>query len=193
MLKPRLILASASPRRQELLRQAGYTFDIRPADIDESIFPPALTPGGMVSYLAEQKARAVASSLTNEIVLAADTVVVLAGRIFGKPADRDDARQMLSRLSGTVHSVLTAVAIVRPGTHFSRSQLVESSVQMRPLSSKEIEAYLDTNNWQGKAGSYGIQDPDPFVTRITGSLTNIVGLPMEEVRELLAAAGVSYI
>jgi septum formation protein len=186
----RLILASASPRRQELLREAGYRFVVHPADIDESIYPPGLNAGGLATYLAEQKARAVANSFGDDVVLAADTVVALAGQTFGKPADRNDARQMLSRLSGTTHRVLTGVTVVRPSSGFSRSRLVESSVQMRPLSAGEIDAYLDTNNWQGKAGSYGIQDHDPFVTRITGSLTNIVGLPMDEARDLLAAAGI---
>jgi len=190
MLQARLVLASASPRRQELLREAGYRFDVRPADIDESIYPTALTPGELAVYLAGQKAAAVASRAGDEVVLAADTVVALAGHVFGKPADREDARLMLARLSGTTHLVLTGVMVVRRSTGFSRSRLVESSVRMRPLSASEIDAYLDSNNWQGKAGSYGIQDHDPFVTRITGSLTNIVGLPMDETRELLAAAGI---
>jgi septum formation protein len=190
MPQPRLILASASPRRQELLREAGFCFEVRPADIDESVFPPGLAPGGLATYLAERKARAVASHFGQAVVLAADTVVALDSQIFGKPADRNDARNMLTRLSGTTHAVLTGIAVVQPATGHSRSRLVESSVQMRPLSASEIETYLDTNNWQGKAGSYGIQDPDPFVTRITGSLTNIVGLPMDEAQELLAAAGV---
>jgi septum formation protein len=190
MLQPWLILASASPRRQELLREAGYRFEIHPADIDESIRPAGLSPAQVALYLAEKKARAVAGSFSDRVVLAADTIVVLEGRIFGKPADRGDARQMLSRLSGTVHSVVTGVAVVRLSRKYFCSQLVESSVEMRPLSAGEIEAYLDTNNWQGKAGSYGIQDQDPFVTRITGSLSNIVGLPMEEARSMLTAAGV---
>lgn len=188
MQRRRLILASASPRRQELLREAGYTFDVRPADIDESIYPPGLSPGELALYLAEKKAQTIAASFDDEVVLAADTVVALDGSIFGKPADRDDARRMLSRLSGTTHWVLTGIAVVCQSISFCRSRVVESSVQMRPLSAGEMEAYLDTSNWQGKAGGYGIQDPDPFVTRITGSLTNIVGLPMEEAVELLAAA-----
>ncbi len=173
-----------------MLREAGYRFDVRPADIDEAAYPPGLTAGELVTYLAGQKAQAVAISFAGDVVLAADTVVALAGEILGKPGDRNDARQMLRRLSGTTHSVLTGVTVVRPSIGFSRSRLVESSVRMRPLSPNDIDAYLDTNNWQGKAGSYGIQDQDPFVTRITGSLTNIVGLPMEETSELLAAAGI---
>jgi septum formation protein len=186
----RLILASASPRRQELLRDAGYRFIVSPADIDESIYPPNLSPGQVAVYLSEQKARTAARSYPSDVILAADTVVAMGGELFGKPADREDARRMLGRLSGSVHGVLTGVTVACPATGFWRTRLAESAVHMRPLTAAELDSYLDTNQWQGKAGGYGIQDPDPFVTRSTGSLTNIVGLPMQETAELLAEAGI---
>jgi septum formation protein len=189
MDRPRLILASASPRRQELLREAGYEFLVRPADVDESDYPPGISPGDLAALLARRKARAVAETHPNELILAADTVVALGGELFGKPADREDARRMLRRLSGTTHSVVTGVAVMRRSANFLAERLAESAVHMRPLTTAEVESYLDTDGWQGKAGGYGIQDPDPFVTRITGSLTNIVGLPMDEVGELLKEAG----
>lgn len=189
MPEPRLILASASPRRQELLREAGYRFLVHPADVDESNYPPGLTPGGLAFYLARRKAETVAEAFPDDLVLAADTVVALGAELFGKPADREDARRMLARLSGTAQAVLTGVAVLRRSAGFLRERLVESAVHMRPLSPAELESYLDTGAWQGKAGAYGIQDPDPFVTRMTGSLSNIVGLPMDEVREILVEAG----
>ena len=188
--EPRLILASASPRRQELLREGGYRFTVRPADVDESDYPPGLSAGGLAGYLAGRKAAVVAEALPEDVVLAADTVVALEGEVFGKPADRGDARRMLGRLSGTAHGVITGIIVVHRSAGFSGSRVVESAVHMRQLTAAEIEAYLDTGGWRGKAGGYGIQDPDPFVTRITGSLTNIVGLPMEDARELLRAAGI---
>lgn len=187
---PRLILASGSPRRQQLLRGAGYRFEVRPADIDESDVPPGLSPADVAAHLSSRKAEVVAGRFPDDVVLAADTVVAHDGELFGKPADAADARAMLARLSGTTQSVVTGVAVVRRSTGFVRSALVTSAVHMRPMSSAEIDAYVATGQWQGKAGGYGIQDDDPFVTRTTGSLTNVVGLPMEETARLLSAAGV---
>lgn len=187
---PRLILASASPRRQELLREAGYVFLVHPADLDESDLPPGLAPGDVAEYLAGRKAAAVAGRFPDDVVLAADTVVALAGEVLGKPADADHARRMLARLSGTRHEAITGVAVVRPATGFARRVRVTSAVSMRSLSPAEVAAYVATGRWQGKAGGYGIQDHDPFVTRIAGSLTNIVGLPMDETAALLREAEV---
>ena len=190
MPPPRLILASASPRRQELLREAGYTFVVSPADIDETDHPPGLPPGGVALYLAERKAQVAAARFPEDVVLAADTVVSLGGRAVGKPDDAAHARRMLGELSGTTHAVLTGVAVLHRSRDLASSRLVSSDVQMRPLSAAEIEAYVAGGQWQGKAGGYGIQDDDPFVTRITGSLSNIVGLPMETTVEMLREAGV---
>ena len=190
MHPPRLILASASPRRQELLREAGYAFIVSPADIDETDHPPGLPPGGVALYLARRKADAVAGRFPHDVVLAADTVVSLHGRPVGKPEDAADARRMLGELSGTTHAVLTGVAVVHRSRDHVARRLVSSDVHMRGLSPAEIDAYVAGGQWQGKAGSYGIQDQDPFVTRITGSLSNIVGLPMEATVEMLREAGV---
>ena len=148
-------------------------FDIQPADVDESDHPPGLEPAVLAAYLADRKADAVAARFPDAVVLAADTVVALGATALGKPADAQHARAMLASLAGTNHAVVTAV-----------------TVHMRRLTPAEIDAYVATGQWQGKAGGYGIQDQDPFVTRITGSLTNIVGLPMDETRGLLREAGV---
>jgi septum formation protein len=187
---PRLILASASPRRQELLREAGYAFEVHPADVDESDHPPGLTPAALAAYLADRKAEAVAAQFPDEVVLAADTVVALGDHSLGKPADARHARAMLASLAGTNHAVITGATVLHRARGLRLQAVATSSVYMRPLSQAEIDAYVATNQWQGKAGGYGIQDQDPFVTRITGSLTNIVGLPMEETGGLLREAGV---
>ena len=188
---PRLILASASPRRQSLLREAGYSFVIHPADIDEENYPSGLTPAQLAEFLANAKADAVASVYPNDVTIGSDTIVALGEQLLGKPVDAIHARQMLSQLSGTTHIVITGVAVVQPGISFRASSAVTSTVQMRPLTDDEIERYVAGGEWQGKAGGYGIQDNDPFVTNLGGSLTNIVGLPMEAATKLLSAAGIS--
>lgn len=187
---PALVLASASPRRREILHQAGYEFDVHPADIDEDDHPLNLLPGDLAEWLAGEKARAIAPHFPASVVLAADTVVAFGDLILGKPDDPDHARQMLSLLSGSTHMVVTGVAALRAPSFF-RSTRVISAVRMRQLTDGEIDQYVASNEWKGKAGGYGIQDDDPFVTRISGSFTNIVGLPLEETQELLAAAGIA--
>lgn len=193
---PRLILASASPRRQQLLRDAGYEFTVESASIDEDAAALELTardlaPGDLAEYLARLKAGAVASRFPDNVVLAADTVVAFADTVLGKPRDAADARRMLSLLGGTVHSVITVVAVVQASANFSRHARVLSAVHMRSLTEQEIAQYVASNQWQGKAGGYGIQDPDPFVTRTSGCLTNIVGLPMHTTAEMLSEAGIA--
>lgn len=187
---PRLILASASSRRQQLLAEAGYTFDVCPAGVDEENVPPNLLPGDLAEYLARVKAEAVAPRFREAVVLAADTVVAYADMVLGKPRDAEDAGRMLRLLGGTVHSVITGVAVVRIAGSFSRHTRVLSSVHMRPLTEDEVARYVASREWEGKAGGYGIQDPDPFVTRTAGCHTNIVGLPMTTTGDLLREAGV---
>ena len=184
------MLASGSPRRQQLLREAGYAFEVVPADIDESAYPPGLLPGAIAEHLAVEKARAVAGRFADDVVLAADTVVAFGDRPLGKPADADDAHRMLRLLGGTTHLVITGVCVMRPADGFVRRSRVTSAVHMRPLSDAEIEQYVASGDWAGKAGGYGIQDDDPFVTRISGCHTNIVGLPMTDAARMLSEAGV---
>jgi septum formation protein len=190
MPSPRLILASSSPRRRELLHTAGYAFEVHPADVDEDDYPVGTTPADLALFLARVKARTVAERFPADVVLAADTVVAFGDEPLGKPTDAADAARMLGRLSGTTHVVITGVCVVSRKTESVAR--VMSSVTMKALSPQEIADYVATNDWKGKAGGYGIQDEgsDRFIVRATGSRTNIVGLPMEEARELLAAAGV---
>jgi septum formation protein len=186
----KLILASASPRRQELLRDAGYVFEVDPADVDESAHPASMLPAQVAVLLAEAKARVVAARHPEDVVLAADTVVAFGDQLLGKPADAAAAKKMLQLLSGTTHLVITGVCVMRQAAQFAKSTRSMSAVRMRVLTAREIEEYVAGGQWQGKAGGYGIQDPDPFVIRVAGSESNVVGLPMSVTRQLLAEAGV---
>ena len=192
MESPRLILASASPRRRQLLFEAGYAFEVHPADIDEDDYPPQTLPGDIAQRLALLKAQALVARFSNDVILAADTVVAFGDIPLGKPTDENDAIRILELLSGTTHVVITGVTVLRPATQFSISTRVMSAVRMRVWSQKEIHKHVASGDWMGKAGGYGIQDerPDPFVKRLSGSHSNIVGLPMEATTELLSSAGV---
>ncbi len=159
--------------------------------MDESSLIRNLSPADAASRIAAAKAQAVAGRFPDDVVLAADTIVALGGTILGKPADAADARRILSQLSGTTHQVITGVAVVHIRSALSLLEHVISTVEMKPLSPDEIDAYIASNQWQGKAGAYGIQDPDPFVRRTAGCMTNIVGLPMTTTRKLLGQAGIS--
>jgi septum formation protein len=174
-----------------LLREAGYEFAIDPADADEETYPADVSPAELAMLLSRRKADVVAARHPRDMVLAADTVVAVGRQILGKPVDPPHAREMLGLLSGTMHEVITAVTIGRDRPTVIRQDVcVVSTVQMRLLSEREIEEYVATDGWRGKAGGYGIQDRDPFVTCISGSLTNIVGLPMEATAKLLASMGI---
>ncbi len=183
----RLVLASASPRRTELLSRVGIAHEVSPSRADET--PRAgEPPRECASRLAAAKAAAVAAARPGALVLAADTVVEHGGEALGKPGDEREAAAMLERLSGEVHAVTTAVALVGPGA--SESVRVTTEVEMRPLSRAEIEDYVSSGEWRGKAGAYAIQGiAAAFVLEVRGSVTNVIGLPLAEVIELLARAG----
>ena len=172
----RLLLASRSPRRARLLREAGYEIDVVPADVDESRFD-AEPPRRYVSRLAAAKAAAVAARAGGRIVVAADTVVLIDGLVLGKPADRDDAASMLGRLSGRTHEVLTGVVVARDGR---RLDAVETTrVTFATLEPPRIAWYAGTGEPDDKAGAYAVQGiGSRFVERIEGSYTNVVGLPV---------------
>jgi septum formation protein len=178
-----MILASASPRRAELLTSAGYAFEVAPSDVDETPWPGE-APGDYALRVARAKAAAAASRVPGTLVLAADTVVVAAGRILGKPADMEDAARMLRILSGGIHQVVTAV-VVRRGPH-ERSEVVTTRVRFLPLSEAELEWYVDSGEPEGKAGAYAIQGlAARFIDWIEGSWSNVVGLPVATVYRLI--------
>jgi septum formation protein len=159
--------------------------------VDEDDHPRRILPAELAQYLAVKKADAVARQFPDDVVLAADTVVAFGDRPLGKPADAEHAIRMLELLSGTTHIVITGVAVMRAAVGHAAKSRVMSAVRMRFLAADEIARYVAGGQWRGKAGGYGIQDRDPFVTRVSGCHTNIVGLPMPETRRLLAAAGVT--
>jgi septum formation protein len=186
----RLILASASPRRAEILRDAGYHFTVLSSAIDETPYPDE-SPQNLVQRLANAKAElAAARSVGPAILIAADTEVVLDGHIFGKPRSSDEARRMLTKLSGRTHSVLTGVCLIRlPDAE--RISFVETTlVQFSALSEEEITRYLATGEPHDKAGAYAIQGyAARYIPRIEGCYCNVVGLPLARLQQALSELG----
>jgi septum formation protein len=194
MFDPPLVLASASPRRRELLARAGVAFEVMPAGIEEDALPGE-APGRTAARLARAKALAVAQRLgpdPERFVLGADTLVVLEQRVFGKPRDPRDAEAMLSSLVGRTHRVITALVVVRSRDLGWRARSVESRVRMRPAELDEIRAYVATGEPLDKAGAYALQGRGRrFVAEVAGSESNVIGLPLDETLELLREAGAS--
>ena len=185
----KLVLASASPRRLDLLARIGVTPDaVDPADIDECV-PPGELPKAHAQRLAEEKAAAVAARHPDAIALAADTVVAVGRRILPKVEDEATLRQCMALLSGRRHRVLTGVALALPGGGI-KSRVVETMIAMKRLSAEEIDYYADHGEWRGKAGGYALQGyGEVYVRHIAGSYSNVVGLPLAETRHLLKSAG----
>jgi len=194
-----LVLASSSPRRQALLREAGIAFEVYPPPLVEPPFEQGgLSPRRWAEALSFFKARATAAALRpsrdadgsarpgppERLILAADTVAALADRALGKARDADDARAMLRELSTHPHQVITGVTLLAGGRRLIRSET--TTVFMKPMSAAEIDAYVASGEWVGKAGAYAIQETaDRYVERIEGSLSNVVGLPIELLRGML--------
>ena len=185
-----LILASKSPRRKYLLKQAGLQFKVIPSQVDESTVPMT-SPESYVKLLAEQKAQDIARQYPDNYVIGADTIVLMDGTILGKPKSRDEARQMLTRLSGKTHQVLTGFAVFFTAGSYNYSDTVKTDVRFKNLAPEEIEWYIHTPEPFDKAGAYAIQGLGTILVKsINGSYTNVVGLPVCEVMELLLREGV---
>ena len=185
----RLILASASERRQALLRRMGYAFEVVPPNVDESV-PPGLPPERVAERLAERKAAAVAAGLSGALVIGADTIVALGDEIIGKPRDRADARRILRRLRGTAQRVITGVCLLDTATGRRLVAHETSLVKAAPVSDDEIDRYVASGLGDDKAGAYAVQEADdPFVQSIDGSFDNVVGLPTELLARLLSELG----
>ncbi len=182
-----IILASASPRRKQLLTEAGYKFTVVQSDIDESAFPAeGLGACEYAERLALAKAKNVAEKHPDCLVIGADTVANFKGQIIGKPADAKDAEQITRKLFSGPHKVITAVAIIQlsNGTELSESET--TTVYPKKLTAEQIREHIKSKSWQGKAGAYSIKESgDEFIERIDGSLTNVMGLPMELLERLL--------
>jgi septum formation protein len=190
---PRLILASASPRRQELLGLLGLPFEVIPSEVDEAALVGELgeqpLPAEMARRLAEVKAADVAARHPDALVLGADTIVVLGDAILGKPVSPDDARRMLALLSGRTHQVITGVALRGPGV--GATDAVSTDVTFRELTPREIDAYVATGEPMDKAGAYALQGRAAvLIEGIRGDYTNVVGLPIPRLAILLRRHGI---
>lgn len=181
----KLVLGSKSPRRKQLLGELGYSFEIRTKDTDES-FPDDLHYSLVPEHIAKLKAEALLSELKeDELLITADTIVVLDNEVIGKPTSRENAIELLNKLSGRTHQVISGIWVGTPSKHISKS--VTTSVTFVALSQEEIEHYIDTHQPFDKAGSYGVQDWIGLigVKSIEGSYNNVVGLPTVETREMI--------
>jgi septum formation protein len=187
-LNQRLILASGSPRRQDLLREAGIAFEVQPAHIDEGRFPGE-PPLQYACRLAQEKAQAVAGRFAGRFVLGADTIVLIDDEVLGKPRDAADARRMLRMLSGRGHRVTTAVSLVLP-SGIADGRHSTTHVYFKEIEEEEIHAYVAGGEPMDKAGAYAIQGgARPWVQRIDGEYSNVVGLPLSLVTEMLREGG----
>ncbi|MBI5761288.1 MAG: Maf family protein [Planctomycetales bacterium] len=183
----RLILASQSRARRDLLEQAGLDVDVIPSGIDEPDLAGFPDIGAGLQYLALWKARVVRSRGVVGTILACDTVSHVHGQLLGKPTDRDDAERMLRLLSGSTHDVLTGWCLLRSHDDLHIGGVERTEITMRPWTEADIAAYLDSGEWEGRCGGYGLQLPhDPFVTDIRGSAANVIGVPLERVQQVLA-------
>lgn len=182
----RLILASSSPRRRELMRELGVAFEIAFPTLEEpDELGHGLSPREYAESLAYFKARSVAEAHAGDWILGADTIAAVGGEILGKPTDADHARTMLHTLSHHPHEVITGLALLGPdGQRVLTSETTR--ITMKPMTPEDIESYLATGEWEGKAGAYAIQESaDRYILKVDGSFSNVVGLPLERVETLL--------
>jgi septum formation protein len=184
-MKPRLILASASPRRRLLLAEAGYPLEVDPSGFDEPEPDAQTSPSDYAAHLAWRKAATVARRRKTGLVLGADTVCDVRGQILNKPLDRADAERMIRLQEGHETDVISGICLFRAELEEWVGAVEVSVVRFRRLSDRERNEYLDTNLWEGRSGGYGLQERDPFMTVMRGSLSNVVGLPMERLARLL--------
>lgn len=191
---PRLVLASSSPQRRQLLMQRGYHFEvIAPSPAAEGDIQPGESADQLVLRLARQKAKDVSGKVARGIVVGCDTVALCGGIIMGKPGSREDARRMLQLMSGQEHQVLSGLCLWQRPEDSVACQLATTSLVMEQLDKNQLDKYLDTNKWEGKAGGFGYQDNLDWIRIVEGSEANVVGLPLELLEEMLSATHPSWI
>jgi septum formation protein len=189
-LKQQIILASASPRRKQLLSSVGLKFKTVPAHVDEN-YLNGETPNQHVRRLAQRKAKIIAEKYPDAWVLGADTIVVIDGHILGKPENKTQAKKMLQKLSGRTHKVYTAFIITRAVSSISKTRVIQSAVSFKNISSDEIKWYISSKEPYDKAGGYAAQEKGAsFIKSVRGSYTNVIGLPLCEVLEEFKTLGV---
>jgi septum formation protein len=189
----RIILASTSPRRKEILENIKLNFEIVPSPYEEDMSLP-LTPTELVKELSKGKASAVASNYTDAVVIGADTIVAHGEKVLGKPKSVEQAKEMLKMLSGTTHSVITGLTVIDTATGTMYNEAIETKISLKELSDKEIDAYIATGEPMDKAGSYAIQGfAALFVTKIEGDYFGVMGLPVSRLGEILKQIGIDII
>jgi len=182
----KFILASASKRRSELLSKSGYKFEVAPAEIDEESFlKEGITPVRFAEQTALAKANEIAARNPESLVLGADTVVDCDGQIIGKASDEQHAKEITEKLFSQPHKVITAVALVRKSDNLEIVESDTTVIYPKPMSKQQIAEHIRSGRWKGKAGAYAIQESDEFIKRVEGSFTNVIGLPMELLEELM--------
>ena len=184
-MKSGLILASESPRRKQLLEEAGYEFEVDPSGIDEPQPTVETSPWAFAADLAWRKAAEVARRRSSGLILGADTICAVEGEILTKPVDRGDAERMIRLQEGRHTHVISGICLYRGDRHEWVGAVEVSVVAFTPLSDDDRQSYLDSNQWQGKSGGYGVQNRDPFINVVRGSFSNVVGLPLERLAALL--------
>jgi septum formation protein len=190
----KIILASGSPRRRELLKSLGVNFEVKPSEIDESINNITDKPFNEAKILAYKKAKDIAKDLELGLVIGADTIVYYDGKIYGKPKDDNDAFEILSLLSGNVHQVITAISIIDCQTKKEHTDFEISNVKFSTLSKDRINSYIKTGEHTDKAGAYGIQGKGAlFVENISGCYFNIVGLPLNKLDKMMNKFSVNFL
>lgn len=194
MFMDAIILASSSPRRRELLGQAGIPFEVIPSDVDEGKIELSGSPGQKAEHLAYVKAMDVAKKVEKGLVLGADTIVVCDDEIFGKPTDEADAKRMLDSLNGREHSVITGVALIDVESGRVKKGCETTRVRFSRLTAEEIQAYINTGEPFGKAGAYAVQGRGALLVEcLDGCYSNVVGLPLHKLAQMLKELGISVI
>lgn len=189
----KIILASGSPRRKQILEQVGLKFTVEVSDYEEKPIP-GVVPSEFVETLSLEKAKAIAKNHDDAIIIGADTIVVLDNQILGKPKTKEDAREMLKKLSGNTHSVFTGFTIIDTVNKRTITNHVETKIRFKNLSEEEISAYIETEEPMDKAGAYGVQDRGAlFVEYIEGDYASVMGLPILKIFEILKTLGIDIL